>query len=274
MIPALKPGDRNQNVATLQRLLNSAGQSLYVDGDYGPATAAAVRSFQGARGLVVDGMAGDKTIAALQGIHDGRLLTQKDLQRAADELEVDLASVMAVNAVESNGHGFLPNGKPVILFERHVMYRRLHELALSAGEGSFDLGILAMTAQVNSAIINPRPGGYAGGTAEHQRLAWARQIDDTCALESASWGLFQIMGFHWSSLGYESVQDFAARMSLSEGEQLLAFVRFIKADPLLHKALKGRRWAEFAKRYNGPAYQKNLYDVKLSRAYQQFKEAS
>ncbi|MGV8448836.1 N-acetylmuramidase domain-containing protein [Pseudomonas aeruginosa] len=35
--------------------------------------------------------------------------------------------------------------------------------------------------------MNPRPGGYAGGTAEHQRLANARQIDDTAALESASW---------------------------------------------------------------------------------------
>lgn len=273
MIPALKPGDRNQNVSMLQRLLNSAGMSLYVDGDYGPVTAAAVRSFQAARGLVVDGVAGDRTIAALQGAHDNRLLTQKDLQRAADALEVDLASVMAVNTVESNGHGFLPNGKPVVLFERHIMYRRLAAADDPADAEAAQLRADKM-ASSHPSVVNPRPGGYAGGTAEHQRLAQARQIDDTCALESSSWGMFQIMGFHWSALGYESAQEFAGRMSLSEGEQLQAFVRFIKADPLLHKALKSHRWAEFAKRYNGPAYQKNLYDVKLARAYQQFKEAS
>ena len=27
---------------------------------------------------------------------------------------------------------------------------------------------------------------------------------------------------------------------------------------------------EFAKRYNGPAYKENDYDIKLARAYQQF----
>ncbi|WP_328515044.1 N-acetylmuramidase domain-containing protein [Ralstonia pseudosolanacearum] len=31
----------------------------------------------------------------------------------------------AVNEVESRGSGFLPDGRPVILFERHVMYRQL-----------------------------------------------------------------------------------------------------------------------------------------------------
>ncbi|MEG6992119.1 N-acetylmuramidase domain-containing protein, partial [Pseudomonas aeruginosa] len=51
------------------------------------------------------------------------------------------------------------------------------------------------------------------------------------------------------------------------------FVRFIEADPALLKALKGRKWAEFARRYNGPAYARNLYDVKLERAYARHSEA-
>lgn len=271
MIQPLKPGDRGQAVTQLQKLLNSMGMSLFVDGDYGPATAAAVRSFQQKRGLVIDGVAGLKTQEALQGSSDPRHLTQRDLQRAAERLGVELPAIMAVNAVESRGYGFLDNGKPVILFERHVMYRRLKELAISGDETSFDLGILAATAQVNAAVVNERPGGYAGGTAEHQRLSWARQINDTVALESASWGLFQIMGFHWQLLGYESAQAFAQAMATSEGAQLDAFVRFIEADPLLQKALKARRWADFAKRYNGPEYRKNLYDTKLQRAYDDFK---
>lgn len=271
MTQILKTGDRGHDVAQLQKLLNSMGISVFVDGDYGPATAAAIRSYQQRVGLVIDGVAGIKTQKALQGSVDARYLTQRDLQLAADRLGVELAAIMAVNAVESRGHGFLDNGKPVILFERHVMYRRLKALADTAGDQTFDMGIFLATAQVNAAVINERPGGYAGGAAEHQRLAWARQINDTVAIESASWGLFQIMGFHWPLLGYESAQAFAQAMATSEGCQLDAFVRFIEADESLHKPLKSRRWADFAKRYNGPEYKKNLYDTKLQRAYEDFK---
>ena len=57
-------------------------------------------------------------------------------------------------------------------------------------------------------------------------------------------------------------------MGRDENEQFEAFVRFIEADPALHKALKGKKWAQFAKAYNGPAYARNLYDVKLERAYE------
>uniref|UniRef100_UPI003EBFA0D9 N-acetylmuramidase domain-containing protein n=1 Tax=Pseudomonas aeruginosa TaxID=287 RepID=UPI003EBFA0D9 len=57
----------------------------------------------------------------------------------------------------------------------------------------------------------------------------------------------------------------------SEGSQLNTFVRFIKTNPAIHKPLKSKDWAEFARRYNGPDYKKNNYDVKLAEAYQSFK---
>ncbi|WP_426772988.1 N-acetylmuramidase domain-containing protein, partial [Pseudomonas aeruginosa] len=44
-----------------------------------------------------------------------------------------------------------------------------------------------------------------------------------------------------------------------------------KTNPAIHKALKSKDWAEFARRYNGPDYKKNNYDVKLAEAYQSFK---
>jgi peptidoglycan hydrolase-like protein with peptidoglycan-binding domain len=61
----LRPGDRGDDVKALQRLLNTAGAAIDVDGSYGPATEAAVRTFQKSAGLLVDGIAGPQTQAAL-----------------------------------------------------------------------------------------------------------------------------------------------------------------------------------------------------------------
>jgi len=265
---ALRHGDRGQEVRTLQQRLNLHGAGLDPDGDFGDATESAVRNYQRKVGLVIDGIAGTKTALALAGADCSNLLQHALLVKAAARLGVELAAVMAVNEVESQGSGFLDNGKPKILFERHIMYRQL-STPRAPGDDPDDLKANAdQLAVLQPNLVNPKSGGYAGGTAEHQRLANARLIDDLCALESASWGAFQVMGYHAVRLGYASVTDFADRMALNESEQFEAFVRFIEADPALLKALKGKKWAAFAKAYNGPNYARNLYDTKLERAYQ------
>lgn len=264
----LRHGDRSQAVLMLQKGLNQRGATLFADGHFGAATEAAVRAYQLKVGLVADGIAGPKTQAAIAGADCARLLSNATLVAAAERLGVELAAVYAVNEVESLGEGFLSNHKPKILYERHVMHRRLRE----PRHADDDIAALQIHADELAALhpnlVNTRPGGYAGGTAEHQRLAQARLLDASSAAESASWGAFQIMGYHWQTLGYASVEAFVAAMSQDENQQFEAFVRFIEADPALHKALKGMKWAQFAKAYNGPDYARNLYDTKLERAFQ------
>lgn len=259
----MKNGDTGSAIATLQRQLIDAGLKLTADGWYGDATEAAVSAFQRRAGLVVDGIAGPKTLAALQTRdRNPKHLSERDLEQAAALLDVELAAIKAVNAVESAGNGFLPDGRPVILYERHVAYRLLEEAGLAPETLGDRYGNL----------INPARGGYAGGPAEWSRLATARQIIPLEIADAAcSWGAFQIMGFHWERLGYASIEAFTASMASGEAAQLDAFVAFIKTDPALLKALKGRKWADFAKLYNGPAYRENLYDLKLARAYDRFK---
>ncbi|HEX5225978.1 MAG TPA: peptidoglycan-binding protein [Solirubrobacteraceae bacterium] len=58
----LSSGEEGRRVAQLQQLLG-----ISTDGVYGPATEAAVRSFQASHGLTADGVAGSRTIAALSG---------------------------------------------------------------------------------------------------------------------------------------------------------------------------------------------------------------
>jgi lysozyme family protein len=263
----LRHGDRGQEVRTLQQRLKGFGASLDPDGVFGDTTEAAVRDYQRKVGLVIDGIAGPKTAQALAGADCSNLLQNNALVSAAARLGVELAAVMAVNEVESQGSGFLSNGKPKILFERHIMYRQL-ATPRDPGDDADALRERAdQLAATQPNLVNTKPGGYSGGTAEHQRLANARAIDDTCALESASWGAFQVMGYHALRLGYSSVSDFTRRMATNENEQFEAFVRFVEADPILLKALKGKKWAAFAKEYNGPDYARNLYDTKLERAY-------
>ena len=193
-------------------------------------------------------------------------LTRDDFKAAAAALGVAVPAVQAVTDVEALGAGFLPDDRPKILYERHVMY---NQLIKEAG-----LGEAVHFALAYPEVVNRTPGGYATGptafargAAEWDRLGKAITINRQCALESASWGLFQIMGFHWSTLRYPTVQAFVNAMYASEAAQLDAFVRFVRADSVLHRALQSCDWLTFARRYNGPAFAKNRYDSKLATAF-------
>jgi peptidoglycan hydrolase-like protein with peptidoglycan-binding domain len=62
----LRPGARGEDVERMQRLLSARGHDVgSIDGSFGPRTTAAVRAFQSARGLSVDGVVGPATWRAL-----------------------------------------------------------------------------------------------------------------------------------------------------------------------------------------------------------------
>ena len=61
------PGDRGDQIVTIQQALSSKGYAVAADGDYGVSTQAAVRKFQEDQGLDSDGIVGAATYAALTG---------------------------------------------------------------------------------------------------------------------------------------------------------------------------------------------------------------
>ena len=112
---------------------------------------------------------------------------------------------------------------------------------------------------------------YIGGPREYDRLEKAANLLPDpkvreAALASASWGSYQIMGFHFKKLGYASIKEFVDQMYIHERNQLDAFGRYITAFGCITH-LKAKNWAKFANCYNGPLYAQNKYDVKLEAAY-------
>jgi peptidoglycan hydrolase-like protein with peptidoglycan-binding domain len=269
--PTLRRGsDRRQEILVLQEQLVGLKLLDRTSGEFDGATERAVVEFQQQHRLVADGIVGPKTWGVLEAVRSGsaapsRWLGDADLERAAEGLGVERAALRAVYQVESNGRGFAED-QPKILFEGHVFWRQLKAHGLDPQP----------LAGGNADLVYPRwTRQYYGDQAhERDRLRRAEAIHETAARESASWGLFQIMGFHWRSLDYASINDFVDHMARHERDQLEAFCRFLRATGGLVEALRQRDWPAFAHRYNGPGYRANAYDDKLRAAYLRFKAAA
>ena len=262
----LRKGNKGNEVFKLQEGLIRLGYSdIISDGIFGTKTENAVKDYQRSNGLVVDGIVGQATYEEIcQDLVPGMHLTEEDYSKAAKELDIEVAVIKAFSKVESGGRSaFLSPGKPVILFEGHVFWRQLEKNGLDPNK--FTKG--------NSDILFPKVNSksYKGGAAEYDRLNRAISIHEKSAYESMSSGKFQILGNNAESLGYKSAKDMYLEFCKGEYNQLIGFVRFIKVNPTLHKALKNKNWAKAAECYNGKNYKVYNYDIKLANAYRQYK---
>lgn len=62
----LKKGLKGEKIALFQEILNALGANLFIDGSFGTKTQQAVKSLQTRLGLGIDGVAGAKTLKALE----------------------------------------------------------------------------------------------------------------------------------------------------------------------------------------------------------------
>lgn len=175
-----------------------------------------------------------------------------DHQTAADRIGVEGAAVKAIAEVESSGHGFR-DGLPIIRLEAH-WFGRLTGYRFN--DSHPHISCRAWTPSL---------------AARNQGEAWqqfdeAAALDESAAIQSTSWGAWQLMGFHWRTLGYDSPQAMREAMGTDAG-QLDAFVRFVTVDPVLVDALRRHDWPAFAARYNGPG-QVERYAGLMAAAYE------
>lgn len=180
------------------------------------------------------------------------------ISRIARNIGVEAAALLAVADVESAGKPFaMVNGRPMplIRWEGHYFYRLLPPDLKNAG--------------VQAGLAHPAAGRIPNPPSQSARYAMlerGKAIHEEAALSSCSWGLGQVMGAHWRTLGYPSVQQFVAVACSGIEGQTEVMSRFISKNGLT-RHLKNKDWVAFARSYNGPAYKMNRYDTAMGRAY-------
>lgn len=188
-------------------------------------------------------------------------VTEQQLQSLADEFDIPLASLKAVIEVECRGNGFTSTGEPTILFEPHVFYDRLTK------NGKIEIRNQVRKEQPLLCYPKWRKDNYGSYSSQHKKLQKAVKYHRTSALESCSWRLGQVMGYHWKTLGYSSLQEFINLVYKDEYSQLQVMMRYLVKNNLLDY-MKSQNWDKFALGYNGKGYKANQYHVKLREAYQ------
>ncbi len=152
------------------------------------------------------------------------------------------------------------------------------ELAALATRIGCEFAILAANAEVESGGIRDEAARLAAHRFEPGRwralggglvasFEGAMKLDPELAAQASSHGAFQIMGEHHRMLGYSSALEMRAAF-LAGGwlEQVKAYGRYIEATGMA-SPLRALSINDIARIYNGPAYERGGYHLKLARAY-------
>lgn len=185
-------------------------------------------------------------------------LTQ--LESITKSINVPFKAFLAVIQVESNGvKGTMIGGKlePVIRYEGHYFDKLcvpgVRDAARRAG------------------VSSPNAGGVKNPSKQLDRWALvkkAAQFDKSAAYQSCSYGVGQVMGSHWKTLGFTSIDQFlsTARSGLvGQAKIMAAFIKVFGLDD----ELRAYDWSGFARGYNGKNYTKYGYHTKLAAAYKE-----
>ena len=244
------------HVVQAQTALAAAGYyNGKIDGDFGGGSLRAVQNLIDNTDKAVDILSKPDVAEPVD-----KKLSKADIIAVANDLNIEPAALKAVIDVEAAGEGFDKQGRPTILFEPHIFWNELGKIHYYTKRTEL--------AKKHKGLLSQKwdKSLYRIGGSSHDKLKIAADLHWEAAHKSASWGLGQIMGFNAQKIGYATLKEFIDDMYESEAKQLKAMGMFLKANGLISK-LQRHDWAGFARGYNGSAYAKNQYDVKLATAY-------
>jgi hypothetical protein len=173
-------------------------------------------------------------------------LTAADFEAAAQRLGVDVSAILAVAEVEAGRAGF-DGGRPTIRYELHIFHGRTGGTYQPTHPHLSQPWVrgLALAQQPGTPYHN---GGQPNEwSLMHGAMILRNHAED--AWSSASWGMFQVMGFNFRAAGWSSLADFVRDMFSSEAMHLRAFLGFVNSQRLVTH-LQTHNWFAFAI-YNG-----------------------
>ena len=175
----------------------------------------------------------------------------------AAQLNFDPGAAVAVLAIESGGRGFAADGRMIIRFENHLFFRQWGKDHPDVFNQFFSFNPQQnwLDHQFRPSTGQPFQPFHGSQNGEWQVFTFARNLDDTAAKLSISMGGPQIVGFNYSGLGYESVQQMFDAFSANERNQIMGLFNFIKgpaANSRRVQALQAQDFVTFASLYNGP----------------------
>ena len=231
----------NPNVAWVQKWLNThAGTTLVVDGKWGLLS----------RSAFILAFANKQATA----------ISQTELHQIARDLgDTDTRRIRAVAQVESAGSGWLNNGLPKILYERHKFWQHTTEPNVIRWYSHPEAGDYTLDANDND--IND----------SWEKLAFAIGRDPLAAFKSISIGKFQVLGQWFAQCGYAHPIEmlWAARNSeLAHYQMLRDYILNVAnlRDEFLALNSNAASNRAFAKGYNGAKYEKFAYHTQLANA--------
>lgn len=215
--------------------------------------------------LVEDGLKGPKTEQAILQVFkntNAKAVTEEQLLHLSKVLgDTNTKRIKAVAKVESGGSGWFNSGHPKILYERHYFYRMTKKTLkwLSLGWLSHSTSG-GYTTDANKNNIND----------SWEKLAAAAMIDPDAAFQSVSIGKFQVMGSHYKMLGYSHPIEMMWSAVNDEYAHYQMLVGYIKGNKMekafMSLSINPETCRAFAYGYNGKAYEKFNYHIKLANA--------
>ncbi len=227
---------------------------------------------------------GDIPDLSFLGTFVGGEVSKADIEAAAKELKCEPGLIYAIARQESAHSSFITIGKrtvPTILYERH-WFRKLtkpdksssspyekkyYDICGPAYHKTKRIKVVTkseknkkskVTWELVDAITGKTPDNddiySAPGLSQYKRLVKAYQLDKSAALQSCSWGKFQIMGFNYKNAGYTDIFAFVKDMCTGDPAHIKAFLKFAKSNATLLDGLRNNEYEKIAEGHNGASW--------------------
>lgn len=184
--------------------------------------------------------------------------TEQDWVNCARALNCPPENLLAVKAVESGGSAFNSDGRLVLAYEDHVFGKRTGYRFQKTHPHLSRRGFKHVKSVAPS---DPHPHKL-NQEERWMLLAEACELDFDAAVQSCSYGMWQIMGFNYRKLSFSSPMHMIEVMYEGYEGQWECFLRFCRYAGCLDALRKGD-WLTFERLYNGGG-QKGAYAKRLA----------